>query len=233
MSQSKKSPWVNSLSLVFALILLLAPVAISSAQTGADPNVAPEAEAGASKTDSGAEDHEKGKDCGGWCNHDAASGGQGGKRQGCVGAHKGAKGSGQKGGGRAEMQNAHFLITNHDRLERSVAEIPSGVQTVTTTTDPELLEPLRQHVQEMVAVLEEGGHVRKWDPLFVEIFEHSEAIQIEIEEIEDGVRVTETSDDEEVVKLIRAHARKIDQFLARGREACREETPLPSDYAGR
>ena len=219
--------------LILALILVLVPLAFSSAQTGSDQSVSPEAEGGASNTDAGAEAHEKGNGCGGWCNHGSASGGRGGKGHGCGEGQKGTKEAGQKGHGRPEMQNAHFLVTNHDRLERTVEEIPNGVQTVTTTDDPELVEPLRKHVQEMSAVLEEGGHIRQWDPLFAEIFQHGEAIQIEIEEIEDGVRVTETSDDEEVVKLIRAHASKIDQFLARGREACREETPLPADYTGR
>lgn len=236
MPANTKSSRHNLLPLILALILMLAPLAISSAQTGSDQSGTSQAEAGASNDDAGAEAHEKGKGCGGWCNHDSASGGRGGgrgKRHGCRGADEGAKGPGQVGRGRTEMQNAHFLIINHDRLERSVEAIPNGVRTVTTTEDPELLEPLRQHVQEMSAVLEAGGHIRKWDPLFAEIFEHSEAIQIEIEEIDDGVRVIETSEDEEVVKLIRAHARKIDQFLARGQEACREATPLPSDYAGR
>ncbi len=221
------------LPLIFALILMFAPLAYSSAQTDPEPSVASEAEPDTSPSDRGAGAHKKGMDCGGQCNHDAASDGQGGKGRGCDGAHKEAKGSGDKGRGRPEMQNTHFLVTHHDQLERVVEDIPNGVQTVTTTGDPELLEPLRQHVQEMSAVLEEGGHVRKWDPLFAEIFEHGEAIQIEIEEIDDGVRVTETSNDEEVVKLIRAHARKIDQFVARGQDACREETPLPADYTSR
>ena len=131
------------------------------------------------------------------------------------------------------MQNAHFLVTNHDRLERKVKDIPNGVQTLTTTDDPELLEPLREHVREMSAMLEDGGHLRKWDPLFAEIFENGESIRIDIEEIENGVLVTEVSDDEEVVKLIRAHARRVDQFATQGHEACRKETPLPDDYAGR
>lgn len=221
------------LPLIFALILMFAPLAPSSAQTDPEPTVASEEELDTSPSERGAEAHKKGEGCGGRCNHRLASGGQGSKEHGCGGAHKGTEGSGHKGRGRAEMQNAHFLITHHDQLKRVVEDIPNGVQTVTTTGDPELVEPLRKHVEEMSAVLEAGGHVRKWDPLFAEIFEHGEAIQIEIEEIDDGVRVTETSNDEDVVKLIRAHARKIDQFVARGQDACREETPLPTDYTGR
>jgi len=221
------------LPLFFALILLFAPPAYSSTQTDPGSTVASEAELETSPSDTDAGAQKKGMRCGGRCNHGAGSKGQGGKGHGCGGADKEARSSGHKGRGRAEMQNAHFLVTHHDQLERVVEDIPNGVQTVTTTGDPELLEPLRQHVQEMSAVLEEGGHVRKWDPLFAEIFEHGEAIQIDIEEIDDGVRVTETSNDEEVVKLIRAHARKIDQFVARGQDACREETPLPADYTSR
>lgn len=221
------------LPLICALILMLAPLAPSSAQTDPEPTIASEEEVGTSPSEKGAGAHKKGQGCGGRCNHESASGGHGGKGHGCGGAHKQAKGSGHKGRDRAEMQNAHLLVTHHDQLERVVEDIPNGVQTVTTTGNPELLEPLRKHVQEMSAVLEEGGHVRKWDPLFAEIFEHSEAIEIVIDEVDNGVRVTETSDDEEVVKLIRAHARKVDQFVARGQEACREETPLPADYTGR
>ncbi len=221
------------LPLFFALILLFAPPAYSSTQTDPESTVASEAELDTSPSDTDAGAQKKGMRCGGRCNHGAGSKGQGSKGHGCGGAHKEAKSSGHKGRGRAEMQNAHFLVTHHEQLERVVEDIPNGVQTVTTTGDPELLEPLRKHVQEMSAVLEEGGHVRKWDPLFAEIFEHGEAIQIDIEEIDDGVRVTETSNDEEVVKLIRAHARKIDQFVARGQDACREETPLPADYTSR
>ena len=223
----------DMLPLICALILMFAPLAYSSTQTDQESTVTSEAELDTSPSDTDAGAHEKGMDCGGQCNHGAGSEGQGSKGHGCGGAYKEAESSGQKSRGRAEMQNAHFLVTHHDQLERVVEDIPNGIQTVTTTGDPELLEPLRKHVQEMSAVLEEGGHVRKWDPLFAEIFEHGEAIQIEIEEIDDGVRVTETSKDEEVVKLIRAHARKIDQFVARGQDACREETPLPADYTGR
>ena len=255
MHPSKKSSMRYLAPLILVLILHLAWLAPSAAQTGPDQTGSGETEASASTPDagdnarhggragcdrcehrSGSGDEGKGSGKGGCdrCNRNAASGSKGrGGSQGhpCAGDHQGPEGSSPKGRDRAEMQNAHFLVTNHDRLERSVEDIPDGVRTETTTEDPELLEPLRQHVREMSALLEGGGHIRKWDPLFAEIFEHGESIRIEFEDLEKGIRVTETSEDEEVVKLIRAHARKIDQFVAAGQEACREETPLPDDYA--
>ncbi len=129
------------------------------------------------------------------------------------------------------MQLAHFLIDNHDRVEREVEMIPAGVRTRTTTEDPELTESLRQHVREMANLIQEGGRIRNWDPLFQEIFDHRDAIHMEINDVEGGVEVIETSDDSQVTLLIQAHARKVDEFVARGRAAYREATPLPEGYS--
>jgi hypothetical protein len=70
-----------------------------------------------------------------------------------------------------------------------------------------------------------------WDPLFRELFARADEISIEIEQLEDGMRVTETSDDPAVVQLIQAHARKVNEFVERGPAAVHEETPLPAGYA--
>ena len=53
----------------------------------------------------------------------------------------------------------------------------------------------------------------------------------EITDIDGGVEVTETSEDEQVTKLIRAHAIKVEEFVARGLAAYQEETPLPAGYS--
>jgi hypothetical protein len=135
------------------------------------------------------------------------------------------------GGHRQEMRNAHALIAAHGDIERQVEELPNGIRTVTTTHNPELLPTLREHVTEMAAMIEGGGRIRNWDPLFATIFDHSDAITMEIEEIENGVVVTETSADPKVAALIRAHAYKVNEFVARGQEAYRESTPLPEEWA--
>ena len=129
------------------------------------------------------------------------------------------------------MESVWTLIDNHDAIARKVEEIPGGVKTVTTSTDPDLVPVLRRHVREMADLIESGGRLRAWDPLFAEIFDHTDAIEIEIEDIEGGVIVTEISEDEEVAKLIRAHAYKVLEFVQRGDEAYRESTPLPNDYS--
>ena len=236
MPASKKTPPIYLLPLALILIFTLAPAAPSWPQTGANQVGSAETEAETSAAEVHSSRRQGTRCACGRCRQGSGEDGQRkgrGRGHGCHGCAGKSGGAGHEGRGRAEMQNAHFLVTNHDRLERKVEDIPNGVQTVTTTDDPELLEPLREHVREMSAMLEGGGHIRNWDPLFAEIFENAESIQFEIEEIENGVLVTEVSDDEEVVKRIRAHARKVDQFVAEGPEACREETPLPDNYAGR
>ena len=219
---------------ILGLILLLAPLVFAANQTEPVQPQPPEVGADNAPSEPQAEGHRKGKGGCGGCDpaSDRESGGDRGHP--CEGQHEGsAKGEHGPGPRHPSVANAHLLLSGHAQLERTVEDIPNGVRTVTTTDDPELLITLRTHVQEMSALLDEGGHIRRWDPLFIEIFEHSESIQIEIEEVDDGVAITETSDDDEVVKLIRAHARKVDEFVARGHEACREETPLPPDYSGR
>lgn len=133
-------------------------------------------------------------------------------------------------GHRSEMQNAHDLIAAHDDISRKVEKLPNGIRTETTTEDSALVPVLQKHVAEMAALIESGGRIRNWDPLFATIFDHREAIRMEIENTPRGVVVVETSDDPRVVALIQAHAAKVDDFVARGDAAYRESTPVPAGY---
>ncbi|HVS66747.1 MAG TPA: hypothetical protein VMT85_24950 [Thermoanaerobaculia bacterium] len=56
-----------------------------------------------------------------------------------------------------------------------------------------------------------------------------ERTPLSYEDLDDGIRVRETSSDQEVTRLIRAHAAKGDDFVARGRVGMHEETLLPND----
>ncbi len=125
----------------------------------------------------------------------------------------------------------HELLSRHDVIDREVEDLPNGVRTVTTSTDPEVAALIRLHVRQMVARLSEGMPVRRWDPLFAELVKHHEAITIEIEEVPGGLRVVETSDDPQVVLLIRQHAhRGVSEFVERGFDRASEPSPLPEGY---
>ena len=174
--------------------------------------------------------------CGAMGRHGGGGAGYGrrGAGMGHGGAGMGRGGAGMgRGGGPAVMQTARALLHDYRSvIERRTEEIDNGVITVTRSpSSPEAAEAIRRHVREMRELLEGGGRVRLWDPLFRELFERADEISMQIEDLEDGMRVTETSDDPEVVKLIQAHARKVTEFVERGPAAAHEETPLPADYA--
>lgn len=128
------------------------------------------------------------------------------------------------------MQDAMALLSNHDAITRTVEEIPGGVRTVTTSGDPEVVALLQRHPREMAAFYETGNSVRRHDPLFVELSRVADKINMEFRNVENGVEVVSTSTDENVVKLIRAHAQKVSDFVKRGMAAMHENTPLPKDY---
>ncbi len=128
------------------------------------------------------------------------------------------------------MHKAMTLVHNNGTITRTIEEIPGGVRTVTTTNDPALLATLREHPREMMELHEQGGSVRHWDPLFAELARHHEKIKMEFKDIENGIEAVSTSDDPDVVKLIRAHAYKVSEFVERGPAAVHETTPLPEGY---
>jgi quercetin dioxygenase-like cupin family protein len=133
------------------------------------------------------------------------------------------------GGDGSHMDAIHALLADHESIERHVVDRSDGVETWTESDDPEVAARIREHVRQMDARLEDGRPIRRWDPLFAEIFEHADAITMEIEDTERGVRVVETSDDPYVVRLIQQHAhRAVSEFVERGMDRAHEPTPLPS-----
>lgn len=132
-----------------------------------------------------------------------------------------------------DMRVIRDLLADHGEIRRRVDDIPGGIRSVTTSADRQLAELIRTHVRQMKERVERGDVVRPMDPLFQEIFDHHTAIHMEIEDVADGVRVTETSDDPQVTLLIRQHARRaVSEFVAEGMPRAMEPTPLPAGYSG-
>lgn len=138
---------------------------------------------------------------------------------------------GMMGGSMQDMRAIHGLLSQHDQIQRTVKDIPNGVETVTTSDDPEVAKLIREHVWQMKARLEDGRPIRQMDPLFREIFASHEHIHMRIQDVPGGVRVTETADQERVVPLVRQHARRaVSEFVAGGMRRAMQPTPLPPGY---
>lgn len=121
----------------------------------------------------------------------------------------------------------HFLLSNHDQIERHVTELENGVETLTESSDPQISAKIQEHVASMYQRVEDARPIRMRDPLYRELFQHTDKIEMTIENTANGIRVTETSADEYVVKLIKAHAKVVSGFAERGFEEARENHQPP------
>jgi uncharacterized protein len=126
--------------------------------------------------------------------------------------HGGGAGTGHG----TDMMGIHALFAHRKSITRTVTEIPGGVRTITESADPEVTVQLQEHVQAMYARLKEGRPIHARDPLFAALFHNADKIDVRIETTAKGLRVTETSTDPDVVKLIRRHAHVVSLFITNG-----------------
>ncbi|WP_152425141.1 hypothetical protein [Nafulsella turpanensis] len=130
-----------------------------------------------------------------------------------------------------DMHPIREMLINHEQIDRRVEDLNNGVKTWTTSEDPQIAAAIQKHVRQMHERIKKNKPIRQMDPLFREIFKHSDKIEMEIEDLENGVLVIETSDDPQVVKLIRQHAhRAVSEFAEQGMQRAMEPTPLPEGY---
>jgi hypothetical protein len=121
----------------------------------------------------------------------------------------------------------HFLLSNKDKITRTVTELADGVETVTESSDPAIVAKIQEHVAAMYRRVENNQPIRMRDPLFREVFNHADKIKMELANTTGGICVKETSDDEYVVKLIREHAKVVSGFVEYGFEEARKNHASP------
>ncbi|MER7016077.1 hypothetical protein ABT324_32000 [Saccharopolyspora sp. NPDC000359] len=123
------------------------------------------------------------------------------------------------------------LLERHGEIHREVEHYSYGIRATTTSSAPDLAERIRVHVEQMQSRLRRGAAIRQGDPLFAAVFAHHSQVELRVERLADGVRVTETSPDPAVVALLRQHAvRAVSEFVADGVERARRTTPCPPGY---
>lgn len=121
----------------------------------------------------------------------------------------------------------HRLLEHHRDIQREVTELPDGIHTVTRGLTPEVIRLLHDHVPSMHERLQIDLPLRRWDPLYVELFEHRDRIEMEVRLTEDGVEVMETSEDPWVASLIKAHGQAVSAFAREGSRAAQRPSPMP------
>jgi hypothetical protein len=118
----------------------------------------------------------------------------------------------------AEMADIHELFANHDRITRTVTNLPNGIRTVTKSSDPRVAQIIREHVTSSRKRVETGN-----DPgLPIEsealrsIYRNYDRIHTTIEATAAGIVVVQTSTDQETVTALQQHASEVTDFITDG-----------------
>lgn len=151
------------------------------------------------------------------------------------GRGRGPMGRGQMGRGpggdpafAADRELFHALLHHRADIRREVKKTEQGVETLTESDKPEVVAAIQKHVASMEKRVKNKQPIHLRDPLFAEVFRHADKIKFVYEKTEQGMRVTETSDDAYVVKLIQAHADVVSLFLKNGFDEVHRNHDLPS-----
>ena len=122
---------------------------------------------------------------------------------------------------RAEVEEMRAMFMRHPDITRSVTNLPDGIQTLTESTDADLTAAIVGHVVKMVERMEDGRDpmVPIQSPTLQILFERGNSIKTEMTPTDNGIRVTQTSTDPEVVAALQTHAAEVSDLAALGMAA--------------
>ena len=123
-----------------------------------------------------------------------------------------------------EHGDIHGLLFNHDRIKRTVTNLPDGIRTVTESDDPEIAATIKKHVTDMGKRVEEGRDpgLPIESPALHSIFRDKDKIKTAYETTEKGTIVVQTSTDASAVKALQDHAAEVTDLTQRGMIAAHE-----------
>lgn len=119
----------------------------------------------------------------------------------------------------ADMQLVHEMLQGHDKIKRSVVNLPNGIRTVTEADDAQVAQSIKAHVASMEKRLNEGRVFNLFSPTLPVLFENKDNIRTTVEMTGKGAIVTQTSSDPKVVAALQAHAVEVSELAHGGMAA--------------
>lgn len=122
---------------------------------------------------------------------------------------------------RAMMFGIHDLVLNHDKITRTVTNLPNGVRTVTESDDPRIAALIKEHVAATVARVEKTSDpgLPMESPALRQLFTLGAKIQTTTTATAKGIVVTQTSDDSSATTALQTHAREVSDLVKGGMAA--------------
>ena len=145
-------------------------------------------------------------------------------RSGMMGMGPGMMGMNGGSATAGERGDIHGLLFNHDRIKRSVTNLPDGIRTVTESDDPGVAATIKKHVADMGKRVEAGRDpgLPIESPALHSIFRDKDKIKTVYETTEKGIIVVQTSTDASAVKALQDHAVEVTDLAQRGMVAAHE-----------
>jgi len=133
---------------------------------------------------------------------------------------------GLKGANATQAESAELAVMfrGFQTLSRTVTDLPSGIRTVTKSSDPVVMESLVSHVTGMIGRVEnlDDPKIVIQSPTLDIFFVRGKGITSDIDVTDEGIVVVQTSDDPEVVKALQVHAGEVSAMAERGMQAVHE-----------
>ena len=128
------------------------------------------------------------------------------------------------GGNRAtgdQVRDIHALLADHERIKRTVTNLPNGIRTVTESDDAAVARTIKTHVADMMKRVEAGDNadLPMQSSKLHAIFRNKDKISTAVETTEKGVIVVQTSDDPQTVAALQAHASDVTGLVQGGMAA--------------
>jgi hypothetical protein len=145
-----------------------------------------------------------------------------GTRPGMVGMHR-MGGMAHDDATMAQLADIHELFINHDKIRRTVTNLPDGIRTTTESDDPHVAQLIKDHVARMgkrVETNDDPGLPIESDALH-SIFRNYDKIGTTFETTDKGVIVVQTSTDKDTVASLQQHASEVSDFVRQGMVAMR------------
>ena len=124
----------------------------------------------------------------------------------------------------AESAEMALLFRRFETLSREVQALPNGIRTITRSSDADVMAALVSHVAVMIGRVEVGDDPQVFiqSPTLDIFFERHDTLQTEIEITDQGIVVTQTSTDPELVAALQTHADEVSDMVERGMQAVHE-----------
>lgn len=124
-----------------------------------------------------------------------------------------------------ESAELAVMFRNFGTITREVTNLPNGIRTVTRSSDEEVMNQLVSHVFGMIRRVEDKDDPKIiiQSPTLDIFFQRGDKIESVIELTDEGIVVTQTSQDKELVAALQEHAAEVTDMADRGMEAVHEK----------